>query len=111
MPKDTDSRNMFKNTASITRPARLVIATHNKGKLREFRDLLSPYAASIVSAGELNLPEPEETGTSFTENALLKARAAATLSGGMALADDSGFCVAALDGRARHLFGALGWAG
>lgn len=75
---------------------RLIIATHNKGKLREFRDLLAPYVNVITSAGELNLPEPEETGTTFAENALLKAQAASKLSGSVALADDSGLCVTAL---------------
>jgi XTP/dITP diphosphohydrolase len=99
MTKDGDSRNMIERTPPLSRPSRLIIATHNNGKLREFRDLLAPYADGITSAGELNLPEPEETGTTFAENALLKARAAASLSGSLALADDSGFCVTALDGR------------
>jgi len=78
---------------------RLVIATHNAGKLREIGALLAPYGLDCVSAGELGLPEPEETGTTFVENALLKARAAAAGSGLPALADDSGLCVAALGGR------------
>ena len=78
---------------------RLVIATHNAGKLREIGALLAPYGLDCVSAGELGLPEPEETGTTFVENALLKARAAAAGSGLPALADDSGLCVAALSGR------------
>ena len=78
---------------------RLVIATHNAGKLREIGALLAPYGLDCVSAGELGLPEPEETGTTFVENALLKARAAAQGSGLPALADDSGLCVAALGGR------------
>lgn len=77
---------------------RVVIATHNAGKLREMRELLAPYGIEAVSAGELNLPEPEETGTSFEENALIKARAAAMAAGLPALADDSGLCVAALEG-------------
>ena len=77
---------------------RLVIATHNAGKLREFRTLLGARVGTIVSAGELGLPEPEETGTTFTENALLKARAAAQAAGSVALADDSGLCVTALGG-------------
>ena len=77
---------------------RLVIATHNAGKLKEFRDLLAPFKLDIVSAGELELPEPEETGTSFVENARIKAHAAAKASGTIALADDSGLCVDALGG-------------
>ena len=76
---------------------RLVIATHNAGKLREIAELLGPYVPSIVSAGQLGLPEPEETGTSFIENAELKARAAAA-AGHVALADDSGLVVPALGG-------------
>ena len=79
-------------------PGRLVVASHNKGKIREINELLQPYGFNVVSAGELNLPEPEETGLTFEENAALKAHAAAGASGLPALADDSGFCVAALDG-------------
>jgi len=77
----------------------LVIATHNAGKLREISALLAPYGTNCISAGSLGLPEPEETSTTFVENALLKARAAAQASGLPALADDSGMSVAALDGR------------
>lgn len=77
---------------------RLVIATHNKGKLREFEWILGSRFASIVTAGELGLAEPEETGTTFVENALLKARAAATVTKSVTLADDSGLCVHALKG-------------
>jgi XTP/dITP diphosphohydrolase len=80
-------------------PGRLVIASHNHGKVREIRALLEPYGIEPVSAGDLGLPEPEETGTTFAENALLKARASAEGSGCVALADDSGLCVAALGGR------------
>lgn len=79
-------------------PGRLVIASHNQGKVREIRDLLAPFGIEPVSAGELGLPEPEETGTTFAENALLKARASA-LSGLPALSDDSGLEVKALGGR------------
>jgi XTP/dITP diphosphohydrolase len=79
-------------------PGKLVIATHNAGKLREIRALLAPYGMDCVSAGELGLPEPEETGTTFVENALIKAQAAAQASGWPALADDSGLSVAALGG-------------
>jgi XTP/dITP diphosphohydrolase len=78
---------------------KLVIATHNAGKLKEIAALLAPYGVDCISAGSLGLPEPEETGTTFTENALLKARAAAEAAQLPALADDSGLCVAALGGR------------
>jgi XTP/dITP diphosphohydrolase len=78
---------------------RLVIATHNQGKLGEFADMLSLYVREIISAGSLGLPEPTETGTTFAENALLKANAAAKASGIVALADDSGLCVNALGGQ------------
>jgi XTP/dITP diphosphohydrolase len=78
---------------------RLVIATHNKGKLREMAELLAPYGLDCVAAGELGLPEPEETADSFIGNAELKARAAAKGSGLPALADDSGLAVAALGGQ------------
>jgi len=80
-------------------PGRLVIASHNEGKVREIRDLLGPYGIEPVSAAELDLPEPEETGVTFMDNADLKARAAADLSGLPALADDSGLCVEALGDR------------
>ncbi len=79
-------------------PGRLVIASHNQGKVREIRALLAPFGIDPVSAGDLGLPEPEETGTTFAQNALLKARASATASGIVALADDSGLCVDALGG-------------
>ena len=78
---------------------KLVIATHNAGKLKEISALLAPYGVECISAGALGLPEPKETGTTFVENALLKARAAAESSGIVSLADDSGLSVAALDGR------------
>jgi len=78
---------------------KLVIATHNAGKLKEIAALLAPYGVECISAGALGLPEPEETGTTFAENALLKARAAAEAAQLPALADDSGLCVAALQGR------------
>jgi XTP/dITP diphosphohydrolase len=77
---------------------KLVIATHNPGKLREMRDLMEPLGISCVGAEELGLPEPEEIGNSFVDNADLKAREAADLSGLPALADDSGLCVDALHG-------------
>ncbi|WP_246519696.1 RdgB/HAM1 family non-canonical purine NTP pyrophosphatase [Ancylobacter lacus] len=88
---------------------KVVIATHNPGKLEEMRGLLAPYGVETVSAGELDLPEPEETGLTFTENARIKAVAAATASGLPAFADDSGLCVEALGG-APGLFTAR-WAG
>jgi len=78
---------------------RLVIATHNAGKLREIGALLAPYGIECLSAGALGLPEPEETGTTFVENALIKAHAAAKAAQIPALADDSGLSVAALGGR------------
>ncbi len=77
---------------------RVVIATHNPGKLREMRDLLAPYGVEAVSAGELGLPVPAETGHMFSENAAIKAHAAAKATGLAALADESGICVDALDG-------------
>ncbi|MEO5809532.1 MAG: non-canonical purine NTP pyrophosphatase, partial [Sphingomicrobium sp.] len=78
---------------------KLVIATHNEGKLREIRDLLAPHGIECVGAAELDLPEPEETGVTFVDNAELKARASADLSGLPALADDSGLSVDALHGK------------
>lgn len=89
--------------------SRLVVATHNGGKLREFRELLAPFGLDLTSAGELGLPEPEETGTTFAENSRIKAEAAAKASGLPALADDSGLAVLALWG-APGIFSAR-WAG
>lgn len=77
---------------------RLVIATHNAGKLWEMRELLAPFGLEAVSAGDLGLPEPEETGLSFHANAELKALGAARAARLPALADDSGLCVEALGG-------------
>jgi len=77
---------------------RLVLATHNAGKLKEFQELFAPFGLELVSAGELGLPEPEETGTTFAENARLKAHAAAKGANMLALSDDSGLCVDALNG-------------
>jgi XTP/dITP diphosphohydrolase len=90
-------------------PGKLVIASHNPGKVREIADLLGPYGIEPVSAADLDLPEPEETGVTFIDNAELKARLAADLSGLPALADDSGLCVDALGGRP-GIFSAR-WAG
>ena len=77
---------------------RLVVASHNEGKVREIRDLLKPFGVRTFSAKELGLPEPEETGLTFAANAELKARAAAEASNMIALSDDSGLAVDALDG-------------
>ena len=77
---------------------RLVLASHNRGKLAEIAELLGPHGIEAISAGELGLGEPDETEPDFAGNARLKARAAATASGLPALADDSGFCPAALEG-------------
>ena len=79
-------------------PGKLVIASHNEGKVREIRALLAPFGVEPVSAGSLGLPEPPETGTTFIANAEIKARSAADLSGLPALADDSGLAVEALGG-------------
>ena len=78
---------------------RVVIATHNPGKLKEMQELLAPYGIAAVSAGELGLPEPEETGTTFAANARIKAQAAAQAAQLPAFADDSGLCVDALGGQ------------
>lgn len=78
---------------------KLVIATHNKGKLREIKELLAPYKVDVLSACELDLDEPEETGKTFEENALIKARYVCEKTNLPALADDSGLCVDALDGQ------------
>lgn len=75
-----------------------MVASHNAGKVREIADLLMPYAIDVVSAGALRLPEPEETGTTFRENAAIKALASASGSREAALSDDSGLAVAALGG-------------
>ncbi|WP_025841530.1 RdgB/HAM1 family non-canonical purine NTP pyrophosphatase [Asaia platycodi] len=83
----------------LKRGERIVLASHNKGKLVEFRALLAPTGIEIVSAAELGLAEPEETADSFEGNAAIKALAAAKATGMPALSDDSGFCVSALDGR------------
>ena len=88
---------------------RLVLATHNAGKVREIAELLAPFAVDVVSAGSLGLPEPEETGTTFRANAELKAHAAAKAANLPALADDSGLVVDALGG-APGIYSAR-WAG
>ncbi len=78
--------------------SKLVIASHNQGKIREIAELLAPFGIEVISAGALGLPEPEETGTTFEANAELKALASARASGLPALADDSGLVVPAIGG-------------
>jgi XTP/dITP diphosphohydrolase len=78
---------------------KLVVATHNAGKVKEFAALLQMDDMQLISAGELNLPEPDETGKTFAQNAEIKSRAAAAASGLPALADDSGLVIDALDGQ------------
>lgn len=87
----------------------LVVASHNQGKLREIRDLLKGFALTVKSAGELGLPEPDETEDTYTGNAILKAKAAALASGFPALSDDSGFELMAIN-KAPGLYSAR-WAG
>jgi XTP/dITP diphosphohydrolase len=77
---------------------KLILASGNAGKLREFREILAPQGFELIAQGELGIPDPDETGLSFVENALLKARHASERSGLPALADDSGLCVDALGG-------------
>ena len=77
---------------------RLVLASGNAGKLKELHEILAPHGFELIAQGELGIADPEETGLTFVENALLKARHASRLSGLPALADDSGLCVDALDG-------------
>ena len=88
---------------------KLIIASHNQGKVKEIGDLLAPFGLDVISAGALNLPEPEETGTSYIANAELKARAASQAANLPALADDSGLSVIALGG-APGIYSAR-WAG
>ena len=115
---DNRRRMIDEQAASIRRPSslrgrpvtgRLVIATHNPGKLVEMRGLLAPFRIDAISAGEMGLPEPEETGATFRDNARLKAVAAAQASGLPAFADDSGLVVEALGG-APGIYSAR-WAG
>ncbi|MEM7661051.1 MAG: RdgB/HAM1 family non-canonical purine NTP pyrophosphatase [Pseudomonadota bacterium] len=90
-------------------PGRLIAATHNAGKVKELRDLFEPLGFDVISAGDLDLPEPEETEDTFTGNAILKAKAAALATGSPALSDDSGLSVDALGG-APGIYSAR-WAG
>jgi XTP/dITP diphosphohydrolase len=96
-------------TRKLTRGETLVLASHNKGKLREIEALLRPHGVEVVSAAALGLPEPVEDAPDFAGNARIKAVAASVATGLPALSDDSGFCVAALDG-APGVFSAR-WAG
>ena len=77
----------------------LIIASHNQGKIKEFKELLAPFGVKIYAASDLDLPDVEETGTTFQENAALKAETLCRFSGKPCLADDSGLCVDALNGR------------
>lgn len=97
------------NTIRRLEPGRLVAATHNKGKVSELKDLFEPMGFDVVSALDLDLPEPEETESTFAGNAILKAKAAAVATGAPALSDDSGLAVAALGG-APGIYSAR-WAG
>ncbi|MGH6874032.1 MAG: RdgB/HAM1 family non-canonical purine NTP pyrophosphatase [Aestuariivirgaceae bacterium] len=83
----------------LKRGDRLILASHNPGKIREISALLAPLSITVVPAGKIGLPEPEETGSTFAENALIKAKAAAGAGGLPALADDSGLAVEALSGQ------------
>jgi len=109
MIQDDEEDAMPRQAIRKLQPGKLVIASHNPGKVREIEALLGPYGIQPVSAAELDLPEPEETGTTFVANAELKALQAADLSGLPALADDSGLCVEAL-GDEPGIFSAR-WAG
>jgi XTP/dITP diphosphohydrolase len=93
----------------IRRGDRLVVASHNPGKVKEIKELIAPFGIQTLGAAELGLPEPEETGSTFADNARLKAQAAAKESGLPSLSDDSGLCVDALDG-APGIYSAR-WAG
>ncbi|MFT8464671.1 RdgB/HAM1 family non-canonical purine NTP pyrophosphatase [Acetobacter persici] len=96
-------------TDKLEAGSKLVLASHNAGKLAEFSTLLADFGVTVLSAGDLNLPEPEETATTFAGNAAIKALAAARATGLPALADDSGLCVSALGG-APGIYSAR-WAG
>ncbi|HFC04940.1 MAG TPA: RdgB/HAM1 family non-canonical purine NTP pyrophosphatase, partial [Rhizobiales bacterium] len=100
---------MPEQSAILEAGSKLVVASHNKGKVGEIADLLGPYGLKVISAAELDLPEPVEDGKTFAANALIKAKAAADQSGLVALSDDSGLAVDALDG-APGIYSAR-WAG
>lgn len=84
---------------NLSNYSKIIVASHNKGKIREIRDLLKPFGLEVLSANDMDLPEPEETETTFAGNARLKAVAATTATGLPSLSDDSGLDVTALDGR------------
>jgi XTP/dITP diphosphohydrolase len=109
LPRGARPKAHFMTTQKLTSGNKIVVASHNEGKVREIRDLLRPFGLETVSAAELNLPEPEETETTFSGNAKLKALAAATVANLPALSDDSGLAVDALNGdpRAGRSFRAL----
>lgn len=107
--KNSASHCIYRNMIPFLSQRRLVIATHNGGKLREIQDILSPFSLDITSAGALGIEEPEETGLTFEENAALKARHSSAASGLWALSDDSGLEVDALD-KAPGIYSAR-WAG
>lgn len=90
--------NPTQRPRKLVRGSKLVVASHNPGKVSEIQTLIAPFGLEAVSAGDLKLPDPDETGTMFASNARIKSRAAAKASGLPALADDSGLCVDALDG-------------
>ncbi len=90
---------MGSSALTLRRGDKLVLATHNAGKLNELKELLEPFGLELLSAGELGLPEPDETGTTFAETARIKAHATAEASGLLALADDSGLSVDAIGGK------------
>ena len=98
LPRGARPKAHFMTTQKLTSGNKIVVASHNEGKVREIRDLLRPFGLETVSAAELNLPEPEETETTFSGNAKLKALAAATVANLPALSDDSGLAVDALNG-------------
>ena len=100
MGETGERRQVSDTTSRVFAPGdKLVLATHNQGKYRENAALLAPYGLEVLSAGALGLPEPEETGATYEENAVLKARAACEATGLPAIADDSGLSVPALDGQ------------
>jgi XTP/dITP diphosphohydrolase len=88
----------MKEEFKLKRGDKLVLATHNEGKLAEFKELFAPFGLELISAGQLGSPEPVEDGVSFKDNAAIKAHASAKGANMIALADDSGLCVDALDG-------------
>ena len=99
----------MKNKIEINKNEKIVIASHNKGKVKEIKDLLEPLSLKTISVSKFSIIEPKENGTNFKENALIKARSAHKLSGLNSLSDDSGLCIEALEGQP-GIFSAR-WAG